>query len=317
MESDQMTKPIDPLIRHLFPSLRTIAPEKANELEEIIQRHNLELKIEDTEESFFFTANPQAGKIKAGNGALCRLWAIASGSFCLYTNVAEAKQRNIGIRELDLKESERMRRATRLLEWVIQVEYDLAQAKLKKQPVPKISWPSDAPHPVEHPVHASDEHVADELFLCAGAFILHHDLAHIRLEHEQTNDPSDHRKLETEADMAAASWILDGVDKTSAVFTKRLLGVALGLVWPTIVAVFAAEDQTTYPPSFERLMDVMGRYVDDPNHVVWAFVGTMLRATAEARRMKYDENREATAFRDDVEYCIEVFKNYQAKSNGS
>jgi hypothetical protein len=310
-----MANPIHILLDHFFPALEKIAPEKATEIEKVLAQNQLKFEIEDTEEPFFFFASPSDKKITAGVGALGRLWATAYGYFCLYTTVADVAKKDIHTaHELDLKGGERIDKASTLLEWTIHVENEIAELKKKKTPLPpSFDWPSGLPQPIPNPPHASDSHVADELFLCAGAFILHHELAHIRLGHKPSYSSSKMKQLEEEADMAAAHWMLDGLDQGDMKFVKRALGVALALSWLASVAVYVPEDQDDHPPSCDRLYRVISHFVTDPNHVVWAFVSTILRANMEARKMDYDKQREAKSFKDDVEYCISVFKNYQAK----
>jgi len=309
-----MSNPIHILLDHFFASLAGIAPEKAEELRKQIEEGGISFVVEETEEPFFFRAHPHKRTITAGVGCLGRLWATAFGYFCLYTTVAAAKQQNLDVRELDLKQDERIRKASTLLEWTLHVEMQICDAKRAKKPLPRIDWPNDLPKPILNPRHESDEHVADELFLCAGAYILHHELAHLRLGQKPTADAEEMRQLETEADEAAANWLLDGLDEGDPRFLKRALGVALALSWLASLAVFVPEDHEHHPPSCDRLFRIIDRFVKDPNHLVWAFVGTILRANLEARRMDYDKEREATSFKDDVEYCIAVFKKYQARN---
>ena len=305
-----MKSPIHILLDHFFASLAAIAPEKADDLKREIEDHGVSFVIEDTEKPFFFFTNPKTKTITAGVGCLGRLWATAYGYFCLYQAVADARSRNADVRELNLKAHERLKKASTLLEWTVHVEVELAGARKAKQPTPQFDWPSDLPKPIPNPAYASDEHVADELFLCAAAYILHHELAHIRLDHKPSSDSDKMRKLEEQADEAAAKWILGGLDESDPRFLKRALGVALALSWLASLAVFVPEDQKRHPPSCERLFAIIEMFVKDSNHLVWAFVGTVLRANLEARSMIYDKNREATSFKDDVQYCIGVFKKY-------
>lgn len=120
------------------------------------------------------------------------------------------------------------------------------------------------------------------------------------------------KAFEQEADMAAAHWMLDGMNQEDERFVKRALGVALASSWLASLAVYVPQDKRDHPPSVDRLYKVINRYVPDPNHVVWAFVSTILRANMEARKMDYDKQREVNSFKDDAEYCISIFKHYEA-----
>jgi hypothetical protein len=307
-----MAKPIQVLLDHFFQSLAGIAPERATELMEIVTKKGIKFEVKDTEEPFFFFANPNKKTITAGVGALGRLWATAYGYYCLYTTVAEAKREDLAIRELSLKSDERMAKASTLLEWAIDAEYKIAKARKAKEQLPSIPWPDDLPKPVKNPVPESDEHVADELFLAAGAYVLHHELAHLRLDQEPSDDPAEMRRLEMEADEAAAAWLLRDLDENDPRFLKRMMGIALALCWLTSVAVFVPEDTRCHPPSCVRLHSTVDSFVSDDNHLIWAFVDTILRANLESRRMQYDQDREAASFKDDVEYCINVIGNFES-----
>lgn len=309
-----MANPIHVLLDHFFPSLEKIAPEKGADLQNVMAQHQLKFEIEDTEESFFFFANPAEKKITAGVGSLGRLWATAYGYFCLYSVVADVAKTDIHtVHEVNLTQDKRVGEASSLLAWTIHVEHEIAELTKQKKALPSaLDWPNNLPQPTPNPPYASDNHVADELFLCAGAFILHHELAHIRLGHKASSDANKMRGIEDEADMAAAHWLLDGLKQEDDRFVKRVLGIALALSWMASFSVFLPEDKVYHPPSCERLNRIIKEFVSDPNHVAWAFVSTILRANMEARNMAYDQQREVTSFKDDVEYCISVFKKYQA-----
>jgi hypothetical protein len=311
-EGNDMANPIRVLLDHFIPALERVAPERARELEAAITNPGVTFAIEETDEPFLFSANPTTKRIRAGVGCLGRLWATAYAYYCFYTGVRDVKLENVSARELDLKQGDRMTMASRLLEWTVAAEQAIADAKKKKQPIPAIPWPDGLPRPSAHPVPESDEHVADELFLAAGAFILHHELAHLRLGHKLSDDSEEMRRLEYEADMEAARWLLQGLDEADDRFLKRAIGIALALAWMTSLAVFIPEDSESHPPSCDRLYRTLDNFVHDPDHLVWAFADTILRANLEARHADYDEDREATSFKDDVEYCIEILRKYRA-----
>jgi len=151
----------------------------------------------------------------------------------------------------------------RLMQWSL-------ETLLGKDPAP---WPSDLPAPVPNPAHASDLHVADELTYCAVAFLLHHELAHIRLRHEGESEIDSER----DADYLAAAWILDSVVEDDPRFDKRILGIA------TVFGVFTSFGFYTgyhgggqHPRSFDRLLNTLDRHVHNPNHQVWWVVVVIL-----------------------------------------
>jgi len=305
-----MIEPIDNLLlQHFYSALERIAPNKADDLRKILDKHKLRVEIEDTNEPFRFHVFPDLQKIGVGNGALRRLWATACGYAYRYQPIADAKQQQ----EFDLKSNDRMQAASMLLKWTIEAECDIAWARKAGEPIPQIDWPSDLPWPTQDPEPASGQDVADELFSCAFAFFLCHELAHIWLGHKLSENAGKMRRFEDEADMAAAEWMLGGLDQNDKTFRKLALGVALALGWFASVTVFVPDEQVFHSSSCERLYRVIDRFATDKNHKVWSFIRIILRATMDADKMDYNENRKATSPKDDVEYCISVFKKYQAR----
>jgi peptidase U49-like protein len=305
--------PIRILLDHFFGALERVAPEKAAFLKAEMTANGVRLAVEATEEPFLFSADPPTKTITVGTGTLGRLWATAYGYYCIYTKVAATKRANLSSREIEFGHERRTAVASMLLSWSVHTEMTLADLKQAKKPLRPVLWPAGLPKPRRNVRYASDGHVADELFLCAGAYILHHELAHFRCKHERSRFPDENRDMEREADEAAAEWLLEGLDVADPRFLKRVLGIALALGWRASMALHVPEDQEHYPPSYERLTSIIGRFVPDVNHLVWAFVSTLLRANLESAGISYDKQRETTSFKDDVEYCVALFKNNQAK----
>ena len=309
-----MENPIHILLDDLLGLLKAIAPEKAADLDALLPNGQPTIDKIETEDSFAFFVYPSTNRITAGIGCCGRLWATGYGYFCIAERLFQAEKQDIHTaQEINLKGDRQIGEATTLIEWAIDVEIQIAELRKRKERIPgSFAWPDDLPKPVSNPPKMSNRQVADELFLCAAAFILHHELAHIRLGHVSSNDEDEMKAIEAEADMASAEWLLQGLDQHDERFVKRALGVALALAWMASLAVFVPEDQEYHPPSCDRLYNVVARFVTDPNHLVWAFVGAILRANLEGRQMKYDRERETTSFKDDVEYCISVIRKYQA-----
>jgi len=305
--------PIRVLLDDLLGLLKGISPEKAEFLQGELDRLGATINIENTEEPFHFFADTTGGvnRIRVGTGSVGRLWASGYGYFCIYTKVAAEKRADLGRQDIDLTSDQRTATGGRLLSWTVNTEMEIADAIAEKKPLQPQLWPVGLPRPKRRVVYGSDAHVADELFLCAAAFILHHELAHLRLGHRKSGSSVRNRKIEEEADAAAAEWILDGIEPRGDRYRKRALGVALALGWLASMGLYVAEDQEHHPPSYDRLATILGRFVRDPNDLIWAFVGVMLRANLEAAKIPVDKSREAKSFKDDVDYCLSLFKKNQ------
>ncbi len=135
-------------------------------------------------------------------------------------------------------------------------------------------WPSQLPKPVLDPIPASDEQFANELSLYAVAFILHHELSHIRLGHEGSSQID----LEREADQAAAEWVLGSLpDEQDKRFLARALGMAVALAIMVAYGIHTGKyGGATHPRSYDRLMHVFDQHIRDPNHLAWFFVIAIL-----------------------------------------
>ena len=94
------------------------------------------------------------------------------------------------------------------------------------------NWPEGQPFPVENP---SDGviNAANELCLVTCAFILHHELAHIRLVHSGNVETTVSLAQEKEADIEATDWMFGDVELSGPVFTKRMLGASGAFVLTT------------------------------------------------------------------------------------
>jgi hypothetical protein len=187
------------------------------------------------------------------------------------------------------------------------VESDLA-GKRKEQGPP---WPAHLPRPSPNVAHASDEHCATELFLCAAAFLLHHEFAHLRLNHSPYSELEsvDSILQEKEADFEAAEWILGELaDELDPMFQKRALGVGLGLVWIASLYVYAQTkmEHITHPPAYDRLFQVMEKHVHDGGNLPWAFVQSVLALHLQNQGIPHDFDREFESFKHAADYFVDV-----------
>lgn len=144
----------------------------------------------------------------------------------------------------------------------------------------RVEWPDSLPHPAVAEVSArtgsepSNEEVATELFLCASAWILHHELAHLRLQHPlvTTNSVAEER----EADQAATGWILDSYPGEPRTL-KRGLGIAVAVVALAVLQLESpALSNTGVPQTHPGVADRLFHALDHPafgeDHQVFDFV---------------------------------------------
>ncbi|KLU28097.1 hypothetical protein EOS_00795 [Caballeronia mineralivorans PML1(12)] len=142
----------------------------------------------------------------------------------------------------DFKESQCVSQAVDLLNW--------AHGRMLRGD--RSPWPEDAPRPEQSPANDSVELMVSEVFLCAIAWIIHHEIAHIRLRHGIETVYSTQEEID--ADAAATDWIFSGEQNSDMRF-KRQLGMAVALLSMQFLEEPQGKDSKvkSHPPSLERL----------------------------------------------------------------
>lgn len=261
-----MQSPVRHLMaNHLPNSVFSIAPERQAEFDTALNDFDL---IFAPERRWKFCAYPERTphEIWVSRGAVELIWCASLAHFLFYTRMIQRKTFDRPT-EIDPHSDPSVDKALRLLRWAIDCQLLNNEAD---------DWATDLPCPLQSPVKGSDESVADELCLVTGAFLLHHELAHLRGKHatftkEQLKDPDIAAisvAQEKEADIAAAEWMLDGVDVESPLFVKRMLGIVQGFLLTTAMGLYGGHlGGKTHPFSYDRLTNMLSRFLGDANHV--------------------------------------------------
>jgi hypothetical protein len=132
---------------------------------------------------------------------------------------------------------------------------------------------------------ARDKILGMGFFKFAIAWILLHELGHLKLRHtSQKGLPS--FEQEKEADRFAAAWMAEAAadsraDKREADRLSALFGTALALLWLTIFNVFlGVSESETHPEGYDRLFQVLDQVIDQSVKQeyasVWQSVATLL-----------------------------------------
>lgn len=245
-------------------SVYNIAPERSAELAAIVRSHDLALVPTD-DRGFSIRVNTQSGDVTVPIAAMEYLWTCAHAFMVFYDEYGVAQRR--GDEQFDIAQAPRGRDAVTLFNWAIK--------NLKNSGVDR--WPDDLPRPEASPTPKSDVHIANEAFLSAIGWILHHEIAHKRLNHP-TLTISTLLTEERRADQEATAWILDQVDNEK-MRRKRTLGIVIA-----ILAIQASELMTenhqkvdTHPKPHQRLADCLYQYTIDENDEVLAVAAANLQ----------------------------------------
>jgi hypothetical protein len=259
----QLRSPIVSLENAIAAAAFRIAPEREAELGEL--RDNFELSFTfDDGPGFQFWVGTTSREITTTIASLEFLWASSHAHIVLYDEYRKAQR--AGCEQFNTGGNSRCKNALDLLSWAVRNLNSYGTDE----------WPQDLPRPVQFPEHGSDVRVTNELFLCGVAWIVHHEIAHIRLGHTpvQTNRS---QVEEFEADLEATKWMLEhsSVDAESQ---KRTLGIATAML--SIMGIERDRDfnvSHSHPVAFERLYRCLDIACVEENDNVFAFASVIMQ----------------------------------------
>lgn len=255
--------PIIALQNSIAASAFRIAPEREAELDNIRDDFGLSFTLLDGPK-FQFWVGTSSKEITTTIASLEFLWASTHAHIVLFDEYGKVQR--AGEKQFNTGGNERRKHALDLLAWSVS---NLSSSGTDE-------WPKDLPKPVQFPEYGSDIHVTNELFLCAVAWIVHHEIAHIRLGHTPVQT-SRSQAEEFEADLEATKWILEhsSVDAESQ---KRTLGIATA-----ILSLMGIETDckfsviSSHPAAFERLYRCLDSASANENDKVFAFASVIMQ----------------------------------------
>lgn len=194
--------------------------------------------------------------------------------------------------------------------------------------------------PPGHILRATDDELPDDIlrpltnehrilgmgiFKYAIAWILLHELGHLKLGHTYTEGyPS--LAQEKESDRFAAEWMADAASdsKTEDREPNRLavlLGIAIALLWISIFNVFfGRKEAKTHPEGYDRLFQVLDQIIDRSKKTeyigVWQAVETMLFVHMYSAGYDFDDSDAIHMQgdpRDEVNYLIDRISKFERK----
>lgn len=246
-----------------------IAPERGKELGDWCEEEGVHLDIVGRP-GFTFHVYPSEKKVQTSIASLEFLWSTAYVHLVLYDEYAQAQQR--GDQTFDTGGTQRSAEALDLAKWAVGNLFDSGKQR----------WPDSFVKPVSDPVHHSDVHVANELFLSAFAWIMHHELAHIRLGHGAAIT-SRSQEEEKEADVAATRWILEKCHDSKQL-QKRTYGVVAAILSLKAIANPGTRDVLqTHPPTFERIDYCLSEADIDDENEAYAFSACIMQIQLASR----------------------------------
>ena len=265
-----MKSPIRHVFHHIHEAIVNVAPERKEQFDK--EHDTLILEYLDTFNWICHT-DPDAKYIQLSRRVVEIFWVASYAYITFYSKVIQVVKPTKK-QYIDLTQNEDVAKAMRLLKWGY-------ENLVNKEDIP---WPDDLPRPIPNPEQGSMENVADELCLFAVAFVLHHELAHIRLEHSASNGGVE---LERETDYAASDWILNhDLSEKDMKFIKRGLGIAIAFEVMTAYGIYTGKyGGKTHPYSYDRLVHTLRRYISDPDHLVWALLVSTIKLHLDNKKI--------------------------------
>jgi Peptidase U49 len=248
--------PISALFNAIAASPFRVAPEAAEALD--IEITNKDITLEFTNDPKVYAEYVVSkALIRLGNSFLSALWAAAHAYIVTYHEYQLAQKK--GVRYFVLAESPRVVEAYTLYR----------QAREAVARFQHFQWPAAAKKPIRYPFEHSDVYAANELFLVAISWVMHHEIAHARLKHEEFTVNSIPQELA--ADAEATRWICRG-EKDTHRLHKRAMGIATAIVFLLALDIHVGRTTTTtHPPSFERLINNLDNTELDEDQMIYSF----------------------------------------------
>lgn len=228
-----------------------VAPEKSSLCVQRRDDHKIDFVILD-EPKFGIrvrlNSETQTPEVVLPVASLEYLWAFSHYTWVLTQEYAAAQR--TGARQFDCVGNKRLTESAQILQWAKANLIDSGTAP----------WPDFGPRPRQDSHSCDDSRVATELFLCAIAWILHHEIAHVALQHPLINTIFSEQE-EREADKYATDWLLDGLPQADPRLKKRALGLTVAVLCLQSLEVGSTSClRNTHPAAYDRIFKNTAAY---------------------------------------------------------
>ncbi|HEX5150411.1 MAG TPA: phage exclusion protein Lit family protein [Parafilimonas sp.] len=276
--------PCGPILESFDNILERAVPERKEEIEKLIS--SITFEITDNPKFKLWEILPFPNLITGSRKAIEVIWALSYAYWEIYQKYicgATSLGQSIFF-DKDVDDSKR------LLSWAlenIQSEYD------------GIELPPNLPSPANNYEPESSAHMAIEFTQMITAFYLFHELGHIVLK-GQCSEQIDEEKA---CDKYAIDFMLSNCP--SNCFTKRALSISVGFSLLNVIGIHEKYfNGITHPFTYDRLIDNLENYVDKNDDIVWGYVIAILSLHLTNQNIA-QPTKEFERFYD----CIEEYKN--------
>lgn len=259
-----MRSPICKLEESIAGVAFKIAPEKENECARYRDQFGISIELID-DKDFSIRVNLSTKIIKLPIASLEYLWAFSHYCWVLTQEYVNAKRS--GAEVFDCVGNARLRSSHELLHWA---KDNLLTSGIRQ-------WPGSFPAPEKDPEYCSDTDVANELFLCALGWMVHHEVGHIILQHSPFATALSEQE-EKDADNYATDWLLSGLENNCPMMKKRALGIAVGVLCLQSLEVNAASCfRNTHPNAHHRIFSCLSKYKVRTEEIIEAFATVVMQ----------------------------------------
>lgn len=254
----------------ILASAARVAPEQEDQLRALIAEEHLQVQFDRDAHDIFVGVQLDTNVIVLGTRCLARLWAHTYVYCSMYKQCVQDSEA-VEFHALPAG----LLPGLNLLVWAINDQSAANQGRPRVPPSPS------APRP-EHASGTNLVRIVNEVFFCACAYLLHHEIGHVRLGHARRSAGA--HQDEFDADKAAADWIL--LTATEGQRNKRLLGISCALLWLFALQVHRLRSpfSATHPTGALRIQAVMFPRLPDAHDGIWAFLSVAMSYHLQAVR---------------------------------
>jgi len=273
--------PILALKKAISGAAFSIAPERAEALKNDPSLTKFSLVVTD-DRGFTFRVDTSTHEAFLPIPAMEYVWCCGYLCWQLYQAFIEAQEQERA--SVNTGEAVALSAAMGLFNW----------SKVNMYSPTYAGWP-EGPCPLAQPEHGTAVHVANELFLASLAWLIHHEIAHVRLGHGRAIKGLT-AKQEEECDRQATEWILNACPPDQ--LQKRQLGMVVALFSMQFLdEPDGAESHVgSHPPSVDRIDYCLTTAAVEDDSLVAAFAATML--LAQTTQLGIEEEATGQSFRD-------------------
>lgn len=274
--------PILALQNSIAASAFNIAPERAVDLAGEPELSKLSLAISD-DRGFRIRVDTSTQEVTLPIASLEYLWSCAYLFWILYQEYTKAQ--SAGDTQLDLSKSGAAANALDVFNW----------ARRNLDLPGQVPWPQ-GPRPLAAPAYGSAEHASNELFLSAVAWIIHHEIAHVRTKDSSLGKAFSIQE-ERDCDHSATDWITAKCN-----LPEELQKRHMGMVAAIMAMQYLDEPQGSdtyvgsHPKSVERLHYCLDKACATDDSAVCAFAAVALQL--HAAQLNIQTPLEGTSIRD-------------------